>query len=241
MTKPMIAVAVVAALGTGLWLGRSSDETARATSTTTTVEPEQATVARRARAPAAAQPRPSLARPRREAARGLATDLASSDPRIRRAAVAEVAREEQPDPQTLLGASRDPDLDVARLAIAGVSKLYADGQISTREMIALASDRAIPTRARTAALNGLGTVPNAEAAALLVTMLATGDTFERRMAAALLGNQDVELAVPALIAALRDADEYVRGNALESLRLRSRGRDFGMDAGAWQAWWQSAR
>ena len=46
-------------------------------------------------------------------------------------------------------------------------------------------------------------------------------------------------AVPALIRALADADEYVRMNAVESLKHFARGRDFGQDAAAWLRWWQS--
>ena len=63
--------------------------------------------------------------------------------------------------------------------------------------------------------------------------------MERRTAAILLAHQDPELAVPALIGALGDADEYVRSNAVEALRARSRGREFGLDAAAWRAWWQA--
>jgi len=58
-------------------------------------------------------------------------------------------------------------------------------------------------------------------------------------AAILLVHQDPELAMPALIGALADTDELVRSNALDSLRARSRGRDFGTDAAAWRAWWQA--
>jgi hypothetical protein len=45
--------------------------------------------------------------------------------------------------------------------------------------------------------------------------------------------------VPALIGALADPDEVVRGNAHDSLHAFARGRDFGLDTAAWQRWWQS--
>ena len=51
--------------------------------------------------------------------------------------------------------------------------------------------------------------------------------------------QSADVAVPALIGALADADDYVRGNALESLKRLARGRDYGTDANAWRSWWQS--
>jgi HEAT repeat protein len=88
-------------------------------------------------------------------------------------------------------------------------------------------------------MNGLAGAQTPESAAYLADMLARGDSFERMNAAILIGHQDLEIAMPALIRALGDGEERVRNNALETLRGRSRGRDFGSDAGAWSAWWQS--
>jgi HEAT repeat protein len=239
MKKLFLLTCGAAILGGAFWIGRSSNDAAGADAPQPSGEVVRAD--ERARIPTrAARPRPELTR-RTRLAGGLAADLIAADPKIRRAAVAEAARDADPDPQIMLAASRDPDLGVARAALASLGTLYADGQVSTKDMIALASDRTIPDRVRIAALNGLGAVPEPDAAAVLVKMLATGNTLERRSAAALLGNQDPEIAVPALIAALGDTDEYVPIHALDSLRQRSRGRDFGTDAGAWQAWWQSRR
>ena len=163
------------------------------------------------------------------------------DPKIRRAATAEVARSKEPDPTILLAAARDPDADVSMLATSRLGKLYADGEVSTADMLARVRDKNQNPRVRVVAMNGLGMVPTPDAAKLLVELLATGDLTERRAAAVLLQHQDPALAIPALIDALGDADEYVRAAALDSLRVRSRGRDFGTDAAAWRAWWQSRR
>jgi HEAT repeat protein len=76
-----------------------------------------------------------------------------------------------------------------------------------------------------------------EAAALFTELVAHGADIDRRSAAILLQHQAATTAVPALIAALADSDEYVRMNAVESLRSFARGRDFGTDAAAWQRWW----
>jgi hypothetical protein len=223
------------------WIGRSSNDVAQAKPAL--VEPTPSTIARaeeRARIPAPRPtPAPTLARRPPEPSAGLGADLVASDPKIRRAAVLEVAWSADPDPKVMLIASRDSDAGVARTAMTSLGKLYEAGQVPIAQMIALATDRSITDRVRIVALNGLGVVPNSEAADVLVKLLGSGDTLERRSAAALLGNQDPQLAVPALIRALGDSDEYVRSNALESLRGRSRGRDFGTDAGAWQAWWQA--
>lgn len=236
MNKSIIVVLAGGALAIGaFWIGRSTDD-ARAESPSAPsplTSPLPPTPTERA-----AVARPSL--PTRQPARGLAADLVAADPKIRKAAIVEAAQGDA-DPQVMLAASRDPDGDVARTAIASLNGMYAAGQVETKEMIAVAADRSIPDRVRLLALNGVGTVPNPDAAAMLVKMLASGTITERRTAAALLGNQDVELAVPALIAALSDADEYVRSQAADSLKLRSRGRDFGFDAGAWQAWWQQSK
>jgi hypothetical protein len=239
--KPLMPLVAGAALvgGFAYWIGRSSNDVAQARP----VEAPAPVVAVTEPAPRVPAPRPmpTLERRRAEPSRGLSADLGASDAKIRRAAVLEVAQSSDPDPKLMLAASRDSNGEVARTAMTSVVKLYEAGQVPVSDMIGLAKDRSIHERVRIVALNGLGVVPNAEAADLLVRLLASGDTLERRSAAALLGNQDPEVAVPALIRALGDADEYVRSNALESLRLRSRGRDFGTDAGAWQSWWQAQR
>jgi HEAT repeat protein len=85
---------------------------------------------------------------------------------------------------------------------------------------------------RHAALNGFGHVASPEAAATRAELVERGDVGERRSAAALLVNQELALAVPALIGALDDDDHWVRSQALDSLKARSRGRDFGTDAAA---------
>ncbi|MBA2542532.1 MAG: hypothetical protein H0V17_23015 [Deltaproteobacteria bacterium] len=228
-------------LGFGLWLGRSSSSEARVRDTSVAAEP----VERARPVVAAARPqvvaRPSLPRRAPSPARGLAADLISSDTNIRRAAVAEVAQASDADPQVLLAASKDVEPGIAGTAFVALGKLYADGQVPVADMIARATDRSVHTRVRPLAINALGAVANPDAAAVLATMVATGDVGERRAASALLAMQDAEIAVPALIRALADADEYVRDNALNGLKAKSRGRDFGTDAGAWQAWWQSRR
>jgi hypothetical protein len=237
-----IALGALALLVFGVWLGRS-----------TSSPPTSAPAAPGAEAPAgrggpgAQAPRlaartpggaPSLARrPAAPADPGLTADLADADPKVRVAAVRELAADPDADPALLLAASRDPDLQVGATATEVLGKLHAQGQIPAQEMIARATDRKLDERVRTSALNGLGQVPSPEAAALLVELASRGDVGERRHAANLLVRQDPAAAVPALIGLLGDADEYVRSNALESLRARSRGRDFGADAGAWRAWW----
>lgn len=224
--KKSIAVALVAALvGVAFWIGRRTDD----------VRAEPPVVpasAERAEARVAAPRLPTLQRP---VARGLAVDLVAADPKIRRAAVKETS-----DPKTLLTATRDVDPDVARTAIAALSKQYADGQLDATDMISVATDHSIPERTRLMAINGVAAVASPEGAAMMVKMLG-GTTLERRAASASLAGQDAEVAVPALIAALTDEDEYVRLQASDSLKLLSRGRDFGLDASAWRQWWQTRR
>lgn len=151
----------------------------------------------------------------------------------------EAAADPEVDPAVLLAASRDPDLEVGVIATEALRERYARGEIPTQEMIARATDHSLDVRVRVSAMNGLGLVANPDAAETLVRMLAAGDLAERRSAAILLVHQDPDVAMPALIDALADADDVVRGNALESLRVRARGRDFGTDAAAWRRWWRS--
>lgn len=171
---------------------------------------------------------------------GLAADLQSTDPKIRRAAVVELASSPDPDPAVLFAASRDSDSGIASTALTALGKLYADGRVPAADMIARVKDTSLG-RVRTMALNAVGTVPHPDAARMLGELLATGTVVERRAASALLANQDPVDAIPLLVRALSDSDPYVRDNAVNGLRARSRGRDFGFDAGAWQSWWQAQR
>lgn len=237
----LLGLGAAALLGGGLWLGRASSAIADAPTDPT------APAIRTAAIPAPPAPPPRAARtptlpPRTTVATpGLASDLAAADPKVRRAAIREAARDSELDPAVLLHASRDPDVEVGFAAMTALGTRYADGSIPASEMLARASDRTLDNRVRSSALNGLGVVAAPEAAAFFVDRLARGTVPERATAAILLVHQDPSLAIPALITALADAEEHVRSNALESLRTRSRGRDFGTDAAAWQAWWRVQR
>lgn len=232
----LLGLGAAALLGGGLWLSRSSSSTAEAP----TAPPAQIrSAAISAPTPASRAARsPSLPARATVAAPGLAADLTATDPKIRRAAIREAARDPNVDSTVLLTASRDPDLDVGITATIALGKRYADGAVPAAEMIARATDRGLDDRVRVTALNAIGLVASPEGAALLVDLVAHGSVMERASAAILLVHQDPAVAMPALIAALGDADDHVKANALESLRSRSRGRDFGTDAAAWQAWWR---
>lgn len=248
-----VAGAAVALLVVGVWLGRSSTSPSSLSSPSSPPASAPAASGVEASAgrggPGAQAPRlaartpggaPSLARrPVAPVDPGLAADLSDADPKVRHAAVRELAADPDADPALLLAASRDPDLQVGFTATEALGKLHAQGQVPVQELVARATDRKLDERVRVSALNGLGQVASPEAAALLVDLASRGDAGERRTAAILLVHQDPAAAVPALISLLGDADEYVRSNALESLRTRSRGRDFGTDAGAWRAWWDA--
>jgi len=226
-------VAGAALVGVGAYLARASASSPAVASPAPTVETRRPTPA----SPHRAVPSPVL----QHAAPvpGLAADLRDADPHVRRAATAELARDPEADPKALLVASRDPDLEVSVVATIALGKLYASGELPASELVARIQDHGLPAKLRAGALNGLGTVATAETAALFADLVAHGDSLDRRSAAALLARQDPAVAVPALIAALGDADEYVRGNAVESLRRFARGRDYGTDANAWRSWWQT--
>jgi HEAT repeat protein len=177
--------------------------------------------------------------PTKPVAPGLAADLKDSDVKVRRAAVREAALDANADPQIFLAASHDPDREVGVAATEALGKMHARGQVPANEMLARATDKSLDERVRVTAINGLGTVASPEAAKALAELVHRGDVLERRSAAILLAHQDVGIAIPALIDALGDADDVVRTNAQETLRLRARGRDFGSDAAAWRAWWTS--
>jgi len=227
MTAKFALIAVLGAtlVAFALWLGHA-----------TAAAPAAAAIAPAA-APIAHAPRaPKLAH---AVAPDLAADLHDRDPRVRRAAIAELAHSDASDPATLLAASRDGDLGVAVAATEGLGTLYRDGRIEGKELAVRITDHALPEKVRVTAMNGLGVVASADGAALFQELIVHGDATERRSAAILLSHQDATLAVPSLIAALRDGDDVVRADAAESLRRFGRGRDFGQDSAAWSRWWQS--
>ncbi|MBL9015502.1 MAG: hypothetical protein JNL83_15060 [Myxococcales bacterium] len=235
-----LGMAAAGVLGLGIWIGRSSSASSEAAPAPTqpaasSAEPRSAALPARATAPAPTQP-PTLAKP---VSRMLAADLEDSDPKVRRAATRDLAKHPDSDPQRLLALSRDADVGVGILAMEGLGRLHASGNLPAAELIARVGDHALDEKVRTAAFNALGVVPSPEAAQYLAGLLANGSSFERLNAAILIGHQDLEVAVPALIRALSDGEPRVRDNALETLRTWTRGRDFGSDAAAWQAWWQS--
>ena len=242
--RPLVLGAAAAGLlAAGLWLGHASSAASEPVASEAAPRaPRSAPTAPVAgpvmRAPATT-PAPTLARRTASPDRALAADLADPDPKVRRAAVREVAADPAADPATLLAASRDPDLEVGVVATARLGKLHEAGELPAAELIARARDRSLDPRVRLTALDALGVVPSPEAAAFLADLLSGGDTFDRTNAAILIAHQDLEIAVPALIRALGDAEPQVRSNAVDALRLRARGRDFGSDAAAWQAWWQA--
>lgn len=232
---------LIALVAFSIWLGRSTAATADAGPTAHAVPPN-ATASQVASVTATRGTVPATpvlpARPAKPMIPGLAQDLADPDPRIRRAAVREAAHGDL-DPAVMLAASRDRDLEVGIVATEALGKLHAEGRIPAHELIARVTDRSVDERVRVSAINGLGLVASDEAGRFLAELVVRGEPTERRSAAILLVHQEPELAVPALIAALGDADDVVRGNALEALRARSRGRDFGSDAAAWRTWWQT--
>jgi hypothetical protein len=187
------------------------------------------------RTPAPARPRSGSERPRPAVPAGLLErDLADPDPVVRGRALHSGAG----DDATVVAAVRDPDLSVSAIAAEQLVRRYRDGAFSTRELTELYQDRSLGLKPRIAILNGLADQPDDQVGALLEQALARGATVEERRAAAnLIAFQDPALAIPALVAALGDDDQWVRSNARDSLRQLANGRDFGEDAAAWTAWW----
>lgn len=241
MKRSLLIVGALALAGAGVWLGRATSASSSRPPQPTVAAPAQVVApstplaqASRARAPQIARPATAAELPE------VAADLADAEPRVRAAAARELAENDSPDPALLRTAVRDSDPSVAALALRGLGKLHASGAIGADEMIGYARDTRLDERVRVVAYNSLGVVPSRAAAEFLAESLVRGTSMiEKRSAAVLLQHQDPAIAMPALIAALADADEGVRQLALESLRARSRGRDFGTDAAAWRAWWQS--
>lgn len=237
MSKRVVLLGTLAAvlLAGGYWLGQASSASAPA--------PAPTTAARSASLPAiTVAPAPVIEAPvAKRVDPTLVADLADPDPKVRRAAMHEAVRAPDVDVQMLLGASRDADLEVAGLATIALADAYARGDVPAAELVARATDSALHEKVRSVALNGLGQVASTEAFTLLADLATRGSTAERAAAAILLRNQDADRAMPVLIAMLGDSDAHVRDCAHDSLKARARGRDFGEDRGAWQAWWTSRR
>jgi hypothetical protein len=239
----LLATCVAALVGGGYWLGRSSSASAPApavvsaaparTASLPVIGPHGAVAGARTMTP------PAL--PSHAGDPTLAADLVDRDPKIRSAAIREAAQDSNVDVKLLLDASRDRDLEVSLVATVALGKAYSNGRVAVTELATLTQDHSLDEKVRMAALNGLGLVASADAAALLARLATNGDAGERASAAILLQHQDLDLAVPALIHTLGDADAHVREVAHQSLKARSRGRDFGEDRAAWQAWWDSRR
>lgn len=227
-------------LGGGYWLGRSSSEPAPVANAAPV---RAASIPVAAVAPTHVAVEPTLAppRPMRTVDPALAADLRDADPDVRRAAMHEAVRDPDVDPTMLLAAAHDRDLEVAGTATIALGKAYAHGDVSATELIAIARDTSLHEKVRGAAFNGVGAVPSADALDLLSQLARSNSASERAVAGILLRNQDLDGAVPLLIGLLRDSDAHVRETAHDSLKSRSRGRDFGEDAAAWQAWWSSRR
>jgi hypothetical protein len=145
------------------------------------------------------------------------------------------------DDATVLAMLRDTDVSVAAVAGEQVVRRYRDGAFSTSELAGLYQDTRLDLKPRIAILNGLAEKADPEVAELLGRTLAGGDVEERRAAANLIAFQDHTAAVPRLIAALADEDQWVRSNAGDSLRNIADGEDFGHDAAAWTRWWSAQR
>src|SRR5215212_9108353 len=80
--------------------------------------------------------------PAKPAVPGLDQDLRDGDPKVRRAAVREAARDGA-DLQVFLAASRDPDREVAITATEALAKAHARGEVAASELIARATDKSI--------------------------------------------------------------------------------------------------
>lgn len=167
-----------------------------------------------------------------------AREMHDPNPAVRQVAVEDLAR--NGSVESLADAVSDPDVGVGFRAGELLGELYRKGQVPVEVMIEKASDASINFKARMGVLSALSMTPNKKAATYLLNLLETGIPEERRMAAGMIGYQGSESAVPALIDALDDQDEWVRYNANEALQHLSRGRDFGQNRAAWQAWWSEA-
>jgi HEAT repeat protein len=233
MKKHLLIGGAIAVLGAGIWIGRATQSKAELPAPQAEL---MGTVADGVTRELAFTAKPPVLQ-RAQVAPDLAADLKDPDPKVRSIALRD-ALKDGASAEVFRTAVRDRDLAVGMAAANGLAKAHARGEITTQELVAIVTDKSLQEKVRVEAINGLA-APSADAARALVDLVHRGDTVEKRSAAILLMQQDSEVAVPALIDALGDSDERVRANAAEALRRKARGRDFGTDAGAWRAWWQS--
>lgn len=171
------------------------------------------------------------------------TDIKDPAPSVRALAVQDLA-DAPPSPEAveaLIDALQDTSITVSGSAGDTLGKWYIKGQVPAEELIRRARDPSLHPKTRTGILRGLSKVPTPEATELLLSMINEGEVTERRFAAGMIAYQGPEVAVPALIEALEDPDEWVRFNANEVLQHISRGRNYGQDKAAWRNWWGKAK
>jgi hypothetical protein len=190
--------------------------------------------------PAAPPPRGAAARPppQRETVDLALIEVRDDDPAVRAHSVLVLGRAKTPEAAAaLLETVRDPDPNVSTMSAMQLDEAYQAGLVSFEQMHTLATDLNLGPGAHFAAFAGLAKVADPRAAEFLLERLKNGTGEERRTAAGMLQHQGAAIAVPALIEALGDGEQWVRYNANEQLRALARGRDYGEDAAAWSRWW----
>ena len=238
MRRVGVVVGLLLALGLAFALGARRTERQAAmqpAETTTQHGPRRAVEQDRALHP---PPKPQLFRlpPANRAARALRS-ARDAEPAVRAHAMAELAHGTTRDSGLLiLQGIRDESELVSEMAAGRAGAALAAGTVTPSEIDVLARDVELPRKTRILLVNSLGRMQSAEATRLLLDLAETGDEEERRNAMALLPNQGLEIAAPALVAGLADADRWVRYNAHEQLQRLGEGHDFGEDPQKWSEW-----
>lgn len=173
----------------------------------------------------------------------LTTDLQNPSPQIVASALRKIRR--QPTRETAraaLATVQHTDPNVSAMATAVIAKAYAEGLIETGEIAnAIEHSDRLPEKTQFGLYRALATKPTQEATTMLADLAQSGPVGLRRSAVLWLAACDRNVALPALLAALRDTDEYVRDQARQSLVHLSDGPDLGLDRDAWQRWFSEHR